>query len=84
MTLMSSTLLALFRNRIKSQGRSRLQNLVTSLAIPTANRIKVVTISDAISQGTPIRILAIKIPIGRVLRKGDAIEIDQGIIEINR
>lgn len=84
MTLMSSTLLALFRNQIKSQERSRLQNLVTSLAIPTASRIKVVTISDAINQEAPTRIQEIPIPIDSALRKDDAIEIDQAIIGINR
>ena len=84
MTLMSSTLLAPFRNRIKSQGRSGLQSLATSLAIPTASRIKVVTISGAINQGTPTRIQEIPIPIDSALRKDDAIEIDQAIIGINR
>ena len=83
MTLMSSTLLALFRNRIKSQGRSRLQSLATSLAIPTASRIKVVTISDATNLGTPTRIQEIPIPIDSGLQKDDAIEIGQAIIEIN-
>jgi len=76
--------LALFRSQIKSQERSRLQNLVTSLAIPTASRIKVVTISDAINLGTPTRIQEIRIPIDSALRKDDAIEIDQAIIGINR
>ena len=84
MTLMSSTLLALFRNRVKSQVKSSLQNRATSLAIPTVSRIKVVTISDAINQGIPTRIQEIPIPIDSALRKDDAIEIDQAIIGINR